>query len=193
MWIATIDGFYSAVQDRDDHRHVLVRMRSERDWKRAVARFWPLRMYRLTYTHDADYPWRVSVLKYAWQRYLSRAVNAITYDNFKDAIHRDNDDRAKTYMNVWSDLHGIEDEPDSGVVHEPRWRDRGYGSADWNAEGEWAYDEWADGGHGRIPADAITDEQRESLWERWVDQQPEDATVADLSEADRQTIAELLS
>lgn len=109
MWIATQDGYFSAVNNIKDKsgETVLVRARASKDLynlREAGVEFG-----RIICIERADYPYRAVIHRDAWANYLATAVAAIDYPNFKDRIHDLDPSRANVYMKVWSALTHIED------------------------------------------------------------------------------------
>lgn len=101
MWVMTTEGFYSAVEDRDDSDAVLVRSRVREDAERLAEAVGGT----VLETPDADYAFRVRVAKVDWERYLTDAATEIDYDNFKNAVAaRQGSVRARVYGEVWSVL-----------------------------------------------------------------------------------------
>lgn len=106
MWIATEHGFYSAVENRDNKKTVLVRARVKNDLEHLVA---ALRLKNpVLSTPNADYPFRVVVNKKDWGRFLADAGNAIDYPNFKTRVGQHDRHRADVYHDVWADLMKLE-------------------------------------------------------------------------------------
>lgn len=116
MWIATTDGFFSVVEDHFDRRFLFVRARSRDDLKNLAATL--KAEPAILSTPTADYPWRLRVRRRTWKKYLGRAVDALSYGNFKGAISARAPARAAIYSTVWSVLWRIEREnepPPAGV------------------------------------------------------------------------------
>lgn len=103
MWVFTLDGFYSAVQSREDTRILTVRCRSKEDAANLRERLAAQRYFTVVeHTPDRDYAWRLSVPRMAWAHYLQNAVERLDYGNFKDAVAAQQGlDRADTYHDVW--------------------------------------------------------------------------------------------
>lgn len=99
MWLVTTDGFYSAVEHRDDHDCLLVRARVRDDLERAFPGI-PIEA-----TPTADYPYRITVGKGAFAAYAAKAAACIDYDNFKSRIVDDH--RHHVYLSVWSALRRL--------------------------------------------------------------------------------------
>lgn len=105
MWLMTTDGFFSAVEDRDDAGSVFVRARVRGDLDHLAETLGA----EVLETPAADYPFRVRVPKAAWARYVADRAERIDYDNFKDAVAaRQGHDRAEVYMGVWSALRRLQ-------------------------------------------------------------------------------------
>lgn len=101
MWVMTTEGFYSAVEDRDDPDAVFVRSRVREDAERLADAVGETALE----TPDADYAFRVRVAKVDWARYLADIATEIDYDNFKNAVAaRQGPVRARLYGEVWGVL-----------------------------------------------------------------------------------------
>lgn len=110
MWLATIDGFYSIVQHRDDPTKRLVRCRHASDLHRFLERVDLHPHNHVDGTPDADYPFRATLDEAVVAMYLGRVNAAMDYDNFKMAVtEQQSARRAHTYVNVWQDLLALED------------------------------------------------------------------------------------
>ena len=109
MWIMTTDGFFSAVQHRDEPNILLVRARSRRDLEALSERI-ALHPSKILSTDNADYPFRVLIPREKWAEYLMSASEDLTYPNFKSAVGKTNPERAYIYHDVWSALFEIESE-----------------------------------------------------------------------------------
>lgn len=106
MWLFTVDGFFSAVQDRDDPERIIVRGRVREDLERLVERLSPtagLADPEIVATPMADYAFRVFVDRSVWAGYVSAAAWKIDYPNFKArAAHGPG--RFDAYHAVWATL-----------------------------------------------------------------------------------------
>lgn len=106
MWLLTTNGFFSAVEDRDDHEAVLVRARVREDAEHLADAVGG----KVIETPAADYRFRVRVSKADWAAYVADCARAIDYDNFKRAVgDRQGSSRAHIYGDVWSTLLGLQD------------------------------------------------------------------------------------
>lgn len=104
MWIYTVDGFYSAVQDRENEGIIMARARKIEDLERMILRLnraghWP--GVTITTTAGTDYAFRVFMPRDSWELYVRLATSAIDYDNFKNAAAPHSDDRHEAYYRVW--------------------------------------------------------------------------------------------
>lgn len=119
MWMMTSDGFYSAVEHRNDPNKVMVRARSVEDLTNLLDAIGANGGNAEALLPEksgpyADYEWRITLPRLMWAEYCAGAAARISYDNFKTRIGQVNPDRVYVYMNVWSDLRDIADEPNAG-------------------------------------------------------------------------------
>jgi len=95
------DGFFSAVEDRNDPDTVFVRARLLGDAERLALAVGAT----VLETPAADYRFRVRMTKTAWARYAADCAAGIDYDNFKNAVAaRQGGARAGVYGEVWGVL-----------------------------------------------------------------------------------------
>ena len=88
MWIINDDGFFSAVQDRENDAMLYVRSRSETDLQEFINTAksdseeseWEA---EIIHTPERDYQWRVHASKQIWAEYLAAKARNIDYGNFK--------------------------------------------------------------------------------------------------------------
>lgn len=107
MWVFTTTGFYSVVQD-EDPRFVHIRARCEED----LLRLYPKAPGYPTIiaTPEADYPYRVIVMRATWASQVATFAEDIHYKNFKGAVEeKQGKERHDTYFKVWRILHELED------------------------------------------------------------------------------------
>lgn len=101
----TTEGFFSAVEDRDDERGVFVRARVRGDAEQLAAAVGGT----VLETPAADYLFRVRMTKTDWARYVAASATGIDYDNFKNAVAaRQGAARARVYGEVWSVLFTLQ-------------------------------------------------------------------------------------
>ena len=107
MWVLTTHGFFSAVENRDDPSQVMVRARVREDLESLCAQ---LDGPEPVYGQGTDYPWRTFVSKEEWAQWLAGAAREIEYDNFKNAVAREQGHaRASVYGEVWGALKRLEE------------------------------------------------------------------------------------
>jgi hypothetical protein len=83
MWVFTKEGFFSAVENRNNREELIVRGRSTSDIQRlsnALGVPWK------ESDRFADYPVRLTCSKTLFAEYLSTSAYDIDYDNFKNAM-----------------------------------------------------------------------------------------------------------
>jgi hypothetical protein len=105
MWIFTLDGFFSAVQDKNDPGRIMVRSRLKEDLENMLARLTGQDAEILAWT-GTDYAYRVFIPRSEWRRYLETMSDGLNYTNFKAAAvdHQDHA-RSQAYYTVWRRLH----------------------------------------------------------------------------------------
>jgi hypothetical protein len=111
MWVFTIDGFYSAVEHRDDRAMLMVRCRSKADADRLAIRLLNVMSTppEVRHTPEGDYAYRVSIPREAWAWYLWQSSFDIDYPNFKDAVYeRRGGRRAHLYGDVWATMLALQ-------------------------------------------------------------------------------------
>ena len=104
MWIFTLDGFFSAVQDRDNPNRIMVRARVREDIDRLAERLAELTSSpapEVLAWAGSDYAFRVFIPRATWGRYLARLVTEMEYTNFKAAVPHTSTYRSAAYMSVW--------------------------------------------------------------------------------------------
>lgn len=111
MWIASTLGFFSIVAHRDKPDHVIVRSRQRKDLFTLLYRHVEQpECYPIIELLDADYRFRVTMKRDEFAKILFLLADDIQYPNFKSAIGRLPDQRAKlhAYHNLWADLRQIQ-------------------------------------------------------------------------------------
>jgi hypothetical protein len=105
IWIFTLDGFFSAVQDKDDPGRIMVRSRIKEDLENMLARLAIQDVEILAWT-GTDYAYRVFIPRPAWRDYLEAMSDGLNYTNFKAAAvdHLDQA-RSTAYHSVWLRLY----------------------------------------------------------------------------------------
>jgi 8-oxo-dGTP pyrophosphatase MutT (NUDIX family) len=106
MWLFTLCGFYSIVQE-PGRPHLRVRARVKEDLDQLRERYLP-ELGPARGQAGADYPWRAAVPRAALAQALGRIVMDIHYTGFRDEVAaRQGLDRAARYQQVWGALHGL--------------------------------------------------------------------------------------
>lgn len=114
MWVATPQGFFSAVQDRDDPDTLRVRCRVRDDAEYLIGRMASLGTSGLRIKRDeaADYLFRVLVPRASFALFLAEEALRIDYGNHKDRVRQTQGAaRAAAYQRVWSALADLQELP----------------------------------------------------------------------------------
>lgn len=114
MWIFLPFGFFSVVSHRQRPKNVLIRARSYQDAEALRKYFDDVRetlgcglgreFKRLVIetTPRADYRFRIEMVKEEFSTILDMFVNEeLNYDNFKNAVSKQDPARARLYNEVW--------------------------------------------------------------------------------------------
>lgn len=116
MWIFTVDGYYSAVQDKDNPDQIMVRSRIKKDLEAMLAKadlFYPsfkAEDYEILEWAGTDYAYRVFIPRVVWVAYLAETAHELTYTNFKGAALGFGDSqRSSVYHNIWQLLKDWQD------------------------------------------------------------------------------------
>lgn len=109
MWIFTVDGYFSAVQDKDDPSRIMVRSRQENDLQTLLKRLGSEDLEILAWT-GSDYAFRVFMPRDLWISYLEMSGQELNYTNFKArAIAPGDHSRSDTYHQIWRKLKNWQD------------------------------------------------------------------------------------
>lgn len=112
MWIFTLDGFFSAVQDKDDPDRIMVRSRKKGDLVNMLARLEMQDIDILDWI-GADYAYRVFIPRLEWRRYLETMSDGLDYTNFKAAaVDYKDHSRSAVYYDVWRRLYEWQEKGD---------------------------------------------------------------------------------
>lgn len=120
MWIMTIIGFFSAVENQRDPRRetLLVRARAKQDLENLGAVVRALEpeapegervLFEILSNPTADYPFRVVLSKEVFADVLAHIAEEVDYANFKDAVGHVSKKHATAYSKVWAALHALEE------------------------------------------------------------------------------------
>ena len=108
MWVFNKDGFFSAVQHKDDPGSVVVRARVHEDLLLACDRMGVDGCERTL--READYAFRVTVPRALWVAYVRHTANdLLDYTNFKAAVHGE-PDRDRALLRVWQAMHDLQED-----------------------------------------------------------------------------------
>jgi hypothetical protein len=110
MWLATIDGFYSAVCKDPKNRPdvITVRARAEKDLEVFVQHYLPIGVTpKIHFTPERDYQYRIEISRVDWSFAMTEISLTVTYDNFKSAVGKVDKVRASIYGALWSILTEI--------------------------------------------------------------------------------------
>lgn len=129
MWIFTLDGFFSAVQDRGNPDRIMVRARVREDIDRLAERIGSLFATPAPEVLEwagSDYAFRVFLRRNTWTTYLALVSQEIDYSNFKQQATRPGTARSAVYMAIWSRLMQWQsqealEESQSNVPEADRW------------------------------------------------------------------------
>ena len=107
MWLFTKQGFFSVVQHEHHKSTLLVRSRSKDDLEnlQKMIKRHPV----IKKTPDADYLYRMVVMKEEFGKVASELALDIDYPNFKDEIKKNDARRARLYSSVWWVMREIKD------------------------------------------------------------------------------------
>jgi hypothetical protein len=104
MWIYTKDGFLSVVEDRDDGmgRWLYVRSREPIVFDELFPG------HEIIELKDADYPFRIHILKIDFCEAIADLICEIDYPNFKDQVLKDSPYLFQTYSAVYGQTLKLE-------------------------------------------------------------------------------------
>jgi hypothetical protein len=103
MWLFTIDGFFSVVQDDYcSEEGLMVRARWRKDLERLSDKIG--RRLDIKTIDKADYRYRAKVKKNEWINYCARSASEIDYPTVKGTIAADDPGRSRAYIAVWHAL-----------------------------------------------------------------------------------------
>jgi hypothetical protein len=100
MWIFTTFGFFSVVQKKPQDDFLTVRARDPKDLDRLRKNIPTLGPTELK---GGDYCCRAKVSRAAFAAGLATIASEISYDNFKNAVHKTmGSRRSRIYHDVWT-------------------------------------------------------------------------------------------
>lgn len=102
MWLITTQGFYSAVEHRDDPDVLIIRARALEDIEALRVQVPSIEPFE---DPTADYRWRAFVKRAEWVEAVGKLAAEVDYPNFKNAVaERQGRGRAFVYSKVWQVL-----------------------------------------------------------------------------------------
>jgi hypothetical protein len=104
MWLATIDGFYSAVCKDPKNRPdvITVRARAKLDMEVFVLHYLPIGSTpKIRFTPERDYQYRIEITRGELTFAMQEISHTVTYDNFKSAVGKVDKPRASIYGQLW--------------------------------------------------------------------------------------------
>jgi len=108
IWIFTREGFFSAVQDRNNKNRLCVRTRRRGDLER-LAKAMRCRL-SIKANVGTDYQFRASVNRKQFERYVEQSVRDITYiTGVKDQIDCGESDRHSALYRVWDAMMSLQE------------------------------------------------------------------------------------
>lgn len=107
MWIASKFGFYSIVQTREDKNQFMVRARAEKDLKNLTSNISLLRNHQILRTENADYRFRILIIRVELETIMNYFATEIDYPNFKNKVKSipDQKDKLPFYHDIWAVMH----------------------------------------------------------------------------------------
>lgn len=101
MWLFTLDGFYSAVQDKQNKDVIWIRTRVKEDLTRLIETY-AVVASPIEENRGTDYKYRVAVWREEWCRVMFECAEDIDYENFKDEVKETlGASRAHILSDVW--------------------------------------------------------------------------------------------
>lgn len=104
MWLYTVDGFCSVVENWNDPEQLMIRAQVREDLEQLAARVQrPELVEEIRDDIGTDYAFRIFVDREIWTDYLMAAGRALNYDNFKNAAlaGQHATARSSAYHDVW--------------------------------------------------------------------------------------------
>tara|TARA_B100001287_G_C22365843_1_gene381896 strand:- start:54 stop:374 length:321 start_codon:yes stop_codon:yes gene_type:complete len=104
MWLYTDQGHVSVVADRNNDKKVFVRARN----RISLLHFWH---HKVIEKKNADYKYRVHILKTEFAQYMYDYISKMEYDNFKGHLLHSGmkPSEYKVYTDVYTAGLGFED------------------------------------------------------------------------------------
>lgn len=147
MWLFTPDGFYSAVQHKDDPDRIMVRCRAKQHAERLVAALPVEERPSVKETPPpADYRWRVSMTRAQWVYLAAHFAAQIAYLNFKNEAHKRENltGFVSALHRVWDQMLDFQDDQHADTRGKGRWgRSASLAASHHHATDPWSsVDQW---------------------------------------------------
>lgn len=108
MWIFTTDGFFSAVQDKQDDKVIWIRARMRVDLERFVKHY-DINATQIYENAGTDYAYRIAVWREEWARVMMACAEDVDYTNFKHAVgDRLGIDREIALIDIWGRMYDMQ-------------------------------------------------------------------------------------
>ena len=102
MWVVLNKSFLSIVKNRNNEKQLLVRARVNGDIEKVFE------TADVFQDANADYKYRAYIEKEIVAIAISKEIINIDYDNFKNSVSKNDNERKNSYMNVWSALYKLQ-------------------------------------------------------------------------------------
>ena len=102
MWVVLNKSFLSIVKNRNNEKQLLVRARVNGDIEKVFE------TADVFQDANADYKYRAYIEKEIVASAISEEIINIDYDNFKNSVSKNDNERKNSYMNVWSALYKLQ-------------------------------------------------------------------------------------
>ena len=102
MWVVLNKSFLSIVKNRNNEKQLLVRARVNGDIEKVF------KTADVFQDANADYKYRAYIEKEIVASAISEEIINIDYDNFKNSVSKNDNERKNSYMNVWSALYKLQ-------------------------------------------------------------------------------------
>ena len=102
MWVVLNKSFLSIVKNRNNEKQLLVRARVNGDIEKVFE------TADVFQDANADYKYRAYIEKEIVASAISKEIINIDYDNFKNSVSKNDNERKNSYMNVWSALYKLQ-------------------------------------------------------------------------------------
>lgn len=121
MWLMIPGGFYSIVQKSEDRKDGMLTIRARVENDLNVLRQFIPSLGEIVESENADYRFRARAHKVDFSYALMKIGMTVDYANFKDEVMAvQGQERANTYMGVWSALRTLQFPTVTEISDQPR-------------------------------------------------------------------------